>query len=153
MMDEEPSGEAKAESRVLLVHEEMPVRRLVRESIESFTHAEVVTTPNAEYAFELAVKMTFDLFIFQLTLPVLHGELLYDLLSKAWPYCHAGETVAPSVIYIAEDAASQETEELRRDARVKAVLGKPLRIDRILASVEGVLVPRETPISTPLEGI
>ena len=125
--------------RVLVVHEDVTVIRSIREALDQFTSAEIVTTPDAQYAFELALQREYKLFILQLALPVLGGELLYDLVNKAYRYCEGGERRIPAVIYLADGQDTLKSEELLRDARVKGVLLKPLNIERLLGAAGNVL--------------
>ncbi|MCP4848002.1 MAG: hypothetical protein GY899_08665 [Verrucomicrobiaceae bacterium] len=129
--------------RVLIAHEEVGTLRLIREALENFTPCRVDTTPNAEYAFELALQREYHLYMFGLGLPVIDGELLYGLLAKAVPCCQGGVRSCPGVIYLADPAHSSKAEILQREARVKGVLIKPLTVDRIIAMVKG---------GTPLKG-
>jgi len=128
---------------VLVLHEDVGVSRLVREALETFTLAEVVTTPDAEYAFELALQRDYKLFVFHLNAPILGGELLYELISKAYRHCGAGYRKLPAVIYLGDAQDSLKYEELLRDARVKGVLMKPLSIERLLDKAGSVLAKRE----------
>ncbi len=125
--------------RVLVVHEDVGTLRLIRETFLDFTECEVDTSPNAEYAFELALQRPYALLVFNLTLPVLPGELLYELITKAYLHCHAGARSAPPVAYVMESHLPGKAAELQRDARVRGVLAKPLTIDRILACGKGIL--------------
>jgi len=125
--------------RVLAVHEDVGTLRLLRETFLEFTECEVDTSPDAEYAFELALQRAYALVILDLTLPVIPGEVLYGLISKAYTHCHAGARTAPPVVYVAEPHVAGRAVELRRDARVRGVLGKPLSIARILECGAGIL--------------
>ncbi len=124
---------------MLAVHDDVGTLRLVRETLAEFTECDLDTSPKSDYAFELALQREYSLFIFNLSNPLLGGELLYDLISKAYTHCHAGARTAPAVVYLAESNASGKIEELQREARVKAVLMLPLTIDRILGAVEGTI--------------
>ncbi len=128
---------------MLVAHDEVGTLRLIRETLGQFAECEVDSTPSAEYAFELALQRRYALFLFGLGLPLISGELLYELLSKAYPYCHPGARTCPGVVYIADAAQANRAEELRREARVKGVLLKPLSIDRILDRVKGSVALRE----------
>ena len=125
-------------SRILAVHEDVGTLRLLRETLENFTSCKVDTTPNAEYAFELALQRPYNLFIFGLGLPVIKGELLYSLLVKVLASCHSEIKSCPGVIYIADPEHSGIAEALYREARVKGVLGRPLSIERIVSTVKQV---------------
>ena len=66
--------------RVLAVHDDVGTLRLIREALGNFAICDVDTSPTAEYAFELGLQRDYALFLIGLKLPVLHGELLYELL-------------------------------------------------------------------------
>lgn len=133
---EQEKGIASANSeRVLVVHHAGPTLRLIREALQAFTQAEVDTTPDALYGFEIALKRPYKLFIFSLPLPNINGELLYELVDKAYVHCHEGVRVTPAVIYIIEQGQNMQHQELMRDARVRGLLSKPLNIDRLLKLV------------------
>ena len=130
-------------SRILAVHEDVGTLRLLRETLENFTSCRVDTTPNAEYAFELALQRPYSLFIFGLGLPVIKGELLYGLLVKVLASCHREIKSCPGVIYIADPEHSGIADTLHREARVKGVLVKPLGIERIVSAVKKVTALNE----------
>lgn len=139
-----PSAAADPDlAQVLIAHEEVSTARLIREALQSFTHSQVDSTPNAEYAFERALQRSYDLFIFSLTMPILHGELLYDLIGKAYRFCHEGARSAPPIIFLGEEKHRGRIDEIQRDARVRGVLLKPLRIDRVLEKARTVLRAKE----------
>ena len=129
--------------RVLIVHEDVTVIRLLREALNQFTSTEIVTTPDAQYAFELGLQREYRLFIIQLSLPELGGELLYELISKAYRYCGTGDRRVPAVIFLADEQDTMKCEELMSDARVKGVFLKPLNIGRLLGAI-GDLLPKST---------
>lgn len=129
--------------RVLVAHDDVGTLRLLRETLAQFTDCEVDTSPTALYAFELAVERDYALFIFGLSLPVISGDLLYELLSKAYPHCHSSARTCPGIVYITDTHEANQVEALQREARVKGVLAKPLAIDRILDRVKGSLPLRE----------
>ena len=136
---QENSGDESGAERVLVVHHAGPTLRLIREALQGFTDAVVDTTPDALYGFEMALQRPYRLFIFSLTLPMISGELLYDLIDKAYRHCHEAVKVTPAVIYIAEEGQAAQNQELARDARVRGVLTKPLNIDRLLKVVGEVI--------------
>jgi phosphoribosylanthranilate isomerase len=135
-MDENKPGQEKGTPRVLIVHGDVETTRLIRETLESFTATAVESTPNPEYAFELALMREYDLFIIQLEMPVLPGALLYDLISKAYRHAHGGERVPPGVIYTS--TAKSGLDDIRQEARVKGVIAEPIRIEPLLRCMEGV---------------
>lgn len=137
------TSESKPKPRVLAVHDDVGTLRLIREALGNFAVCDVDTSPTAEYAFELGLQRDYKLFLFGLKLPVLHGELLYELLSKAYPFCHEGRKIAPAVVYIGDESTVPRLHELKRDARVKDVVLKPLGIARLLEAVGGLIEMRE----------
>ena len=141
-MPDDPANEKPAPSarpRVLVAHEDVGTCRIIRETLGQFGDCEVDTSPTAQYAYEMALKRDYRLFLFGLNMPVINGELLYELLAKAYPYCHAGAQTAPAVVYIADPNDAGRVEALQREARVKGVLVKPLAIDSIIARVKGTI--------------
>jgi hypothetical protein len=136
-------GERSASARVLVVHPAAPTLRLIRETLTQFTTGEVDTTPDPVYGFELALQRKYCLYIFGVTMEVLDGVLLYELISKAHGFCHTGARSAPGVLFMLERSAARRREELARDARVKGVLGLPLKIERLLEGVKGTLEVRD----------
>jgi CheY-like chemotaxis protein len=134
---------AEPSARVLVVHPSAPTLRLIRETLNQFTTGEVDTTPDAVYGFELALQRRYKLYIFGVTMEVLDGVLLYELISKAHGFCHAEARSAPGVLFLSERSAARRREEFARDARVKGVLGLPLKIERLLEGVKGTLEVRD----------
>jgi CheY-like chemotaxis protein len=124
---------------ILIAHPVASTVRLIRETLENFTECRVVTTSDPLRAFELALQKRFGLFLFAMQTGELSGPMLYELISKA---CSAGRgprLLAPAVIFVREKDDPQLPEVLTRDARVKDVLYKPIRIERLLQAVSGVL--------------
>ena len=143
--EREKPREEPGKPAVLVVHPAVSTGRLIRETLESFTTAEVDTSPDAVYGFELALKKRYKLFIFGLRTPVIEGPLLYELISKAYSFCHEGSRLAPAVIYINEPGARITNSEVIQDARVKGILSKPLSIEKLLETI-GDILPRVEPI-------
>lgn len=131
--------ETDAPPAILVLHPAAPTTRLIRETLESFTNARVVTTADPLRAFELALQRRHSLYFFAMRAGELSGPTLYELISKA---CTAGKgprTLAPGVVFIREKDDPKLPDSLARDVRVKDVLSKPIRIERLLESVRGVL--------------
>ena len=70
--------------RVLVAHPVGSTARLMRETLENFTSAEVETTSNFLRAFELALQKRYEMFFFGMSIGDLDGPLLYELISKAY---------------------------------------------------------------------
>lgn len=134
-----PSGPVE----VLIAHPAASTARLIRETLENFTDCRVVTTSDPLRAFELALQKRFGLFLFAMQTGELSGPMLYELISKACTAGRGPRLLAPAVIFVREKDDPKLPDVLTRDARVKDVLNKPIRIERLLQAVEGILVVRD----------
>jgi CheY-like chemotaxis protein len=128
---------------VLVAHPAAPTARLVRETLEQFAGAKVFATGDPLRAFELALQRRYALFLFAMRFGELTGPTLYELISMACAAGRGPRLVAPAVIFVREKDEPKPPESLARDVRVKAILGKPIRIERLLDSVGGVLEIRD----------
>ncbi len=131
---EQPSSEPVPD-RVLLVQPVAATTRLIRETLENFTRAEVVATSDPLRGFELALQREYRLFLFGMQLGELSGPMLYELISKTYSSGWAPTRLAPGVIFIRDSEDPQLPDELSSDVRVKAVIHKPIRIDRLLQMI------------------
>jgi CheY-like chemotaxis protein len=134
-----PSGPVE----VLIAHPVASTARLIRETLENFTDCRVVTTSDPLRAFELALQKRFGLFLFAMQTGELSGPMLYELISKACTAGRGPRLLAPAVIFVREKDDPKLPEVLTRDARVRDVLNKPIRIERLLQAVEGILEVRD----------
>lgn len=148
----ETGGESIREEtrRVLIAYPSAPTTRLLRETLENFTDAQVETTSSAVRAFELALQKRYRLFFFALEMEDLNGPILYELISKVYSTGHGPESLAPGVVFIRENREETVPEELARDVRIKDVIAKPIRIERLLQAVKGVFEVRD-PTTGPAE--
>ncbi len=134
-----PSGPVE----VLIAHPVASTARLIRETLENFTDCRVVTTSDPLRAFELALQKRYGLFLFAMQTGELSGATLYELISKACTAGRGPRLLAPAVIFVREKDDPKLPEALTRDARVKDVINKPIRIERLLEAVGGVLEVRD----------
>ena len=128
---------------VLVVHPVPSTARLIRETLEQFTGASVISTADPLRGFELSLQRHYGLFFFAMRIGELTGPMLYELIAKA---CSAGRgpgIVAPGVVFVREKDDPRLPDALARDVRVKGVLSKPVRIERLLETVSGVLEVRD----------
>lgn len=128
---------------VLVAHPVASTSRLIRETLENFTSCRVVSTPDPLRAFELALQRRYGLFFFGMIAGELSGPMLYELISKAYSSGHGPKLLAPGVIFIREKDDPKLPDSLNRDPRVKDVISKPIRIERLLEAVKGVLEVRD----------
>lgn len=140
------ASEAQVEEgplHVLVAHPVASTSRLIRETLENFTSCRVVSTPDPLRAFELALQRRYGLFLFGMVAGELSGPMLYELISKAYASGHGPKLLAPGVIFVREKDDPKLPKELNRDPRVKDVISKPIRIERLLEAVKGVLEVRD----------
>jgi len=63
--------------RILMVDDDVAFLRVVREALMASLQCEVDTSPKPEYAFELALKKKYDLFIFDFQMSMIDGSMLF----------------------------------------------------------------------------
>lgn len=134
-----PPAEETGPFPVLIAHPVASTTRLIRETLEQFTTSPVITTPDPLRAFELALQRRHALFFFAIQLGELSGPTLYELISKACTVGRGPHLLAPGVVFVRDKDDPKLPPELSRDVRVKAVLTKPIRIERILQCAAGAL--------------
>ena len=71
---------------ILVVDDDVGVLRLLRESLGTLATCTVETSPSPEYAFEMALRQSFDLFIFDFSMPMVDGATLYGFIRLAYRY-------------------------------------------------------------------
>jgi CheY-like chemotaxis protein len=124
---------------VLIAFPSSATNRLLRESFENFTHSRVETTTDAVRAFEMALQKPYRVFLFAYEFEQMEGTLLYELICKVYSTGGGPKKIAPGVIFIRENKDVTVSEDWIRDARVKDIISKPIRIDRLLRAVRGIL--------------
>ena len=82
--------------RILIVDDDPAVLRIMREALQNFLQTEVDTSPKPEYAFELALKRKYDLMIFDFSMPMIDGTLLFLLISKVYETSSPPRRMPPS---------------------------------------------------------
>lgn len=123
---------------ILVVDDDVMILRVMRETLASFTKCEVDTSPNSEYAFELALKKSYDLFVFDLVLPSVDGMVLYTLIDKV--YQHVGSRRLPPLLLMSgNDQGKDRISAALREPGVRGFLGKPFTIDRLLVKARECL--------------
>ncbi|MDF1659708.1 MAG: hypothetical protein P1U58_18985 [Verrucomicrobiales bacterium] len=132
-------AEEDSSERVLVVLPKASTTRLIRETLKNFTAAEVVTTSDPLRGFELALQRPYRIFVFGMQFETLSGPLLYELISKAYGNEHGPKRLAPGVVFVREEKDPKLPEELNKDVRIKDVISKPIRIDRLLKAVSSAV--------------
>ncbi|MEM6916267.1 MAG: hypothetical protein AAF491_06830, partial [Verrucomicrobiota bacterium] len=129
--------------RALVVLPVASTTRLIRETLENFTDAEVVTTSNPLRGFELALQRPYRVFLFGMQIGELSGPTLYELISRAYANEHGPKRLPPGVVFVREEDDPRLPEELAQDVRVKDVISKQVRIDRLLKAIGNAIEVRD----------
>ena len=79
-MDANQSTDNKDSFRVLASYHDTGTLRLLRDSVSNLLNIGIDTSPSAEYAYEMAIKRPYSLFIFGYHMPNLNGVLLLSLI-------------------------------------------------------------------------
>jgi response regulator RpfG family c-di-GMP phosphodiesterase len=121
-------GEPK---RILVVDDEVALLRIMREALTAFLRCEVDTSPNPEYGFELALKKTYDLFIFDFQMPMIDGAMLFFLIGKVYNNVEPPRMVPP-LLLVSGKADEERAQELLKEPGVAGLIAKPFRMNRLL---------------------
>ena len=125
---------------ILVVDDDVVILRLVRESLTALLQCEVDTTPNPEYAFEMMLKKSYDLVIFDFSMPGIDGAILYSLITKVYEIIPpAGRGRTPPLILMSGNASQKRAQELLREPGVRGLLAKPFSIEKLVAKVSELL--------------
>ena len=124
--------------RVLIVDDDTAVLRIMREALQNFLHWEVDTSPKPEYGFELALKKEYDLMIFDFSMPMIDGTLLFLLLSKAYDNMSPPRRMPP-LLLVSGQGSDQRARQLLEEAPVRGFLPKPFTINQLLEKVKACL--------------
>jgi len=124
--------------RVLIVDDDTAVLRIIREALQNFVACEVDSSPKPEYGFELALKKSYDLMIFDFSMPLIDGTMLFALITKAYEHSSPPRTVPP-LLLVSGQGSDARAQELLKEARVLGFLPKPFTINRLLEKVKECL--------------
>jgi len=123
--------------RILIADDDLTLGRLMREALMSRFRCQVDATPNPEYAFELALKKRYQVFVFDFSMPMIDGAMLFALIGKV--YNHVSPPLAvPPLILISGRGDEDRARELIRDVGVRAFVAKPFAMNRLLEKVREV---------------
>ncbi len=129
--------------RVLIVDDDTAVLRIMREALQSFLQWEIDTSPRPEYGFELALKKNYDLMIFDFSMPMIDGTLLFLLISKVYENSNPPRTVPP-LLLVSGQGSDERAQDLLKEARVRGFLAKPFTINRLIEKVKACFPELET---------
>jgi len=126
------AGEPK---RFLMVDDDVALLRVVREALVATLNCEVDTSPKPEYAFELAIKKKYDLFIFDFQMPMIDGAMLFFLIGKVYTNIQPIREVPP-LILVSGKADEKRAQELLKEPGVAGLVAKPFAINRLLEKIK-----------------
>lgn len=127
-----PEGPPK---KILMVDDDVALLRIVREALTSCLRCEVDTSPNPEYGFELALKKTYDLLIFDFSMPMIDGAMLFSLISKVYDHTSPPRLVPP-LLLISGKADESRAQELLKEPGVRGLVAKPFSVNRLMEKVK-----------------
>jgi len=127
-------AELKAK-RILIVDDDVGLMRVTREALTAFLSCEVDTSPKPEYGFELALKKTYDLLIFDFSMPMIDGAMLYFLVGKAYENGQPPRRLPP-LLLVSGRGDEARAQELLKEPGVHGLITKPFAINRLLQKVK-----------------
>jgi CheY-like chemotaxis protein len=128
MADPEPK-------RILMVDDDVALLRVVREALTLWLRCEVDTSPKPEYGFELALKKNYDAFIFDFSMPMIDGAMLFFLIGKVYNNSEPIRNLPP-LILISGKADEQRAQELLKEPGVAGLVAKPFAMNRLLEKIK-----------------
>src|SRR5947207_11587185 len=100
-----------------MVDDDVALLRIVREALTSCLRCEVDTSPNPEYGFELALKKTYDLLMFDFQMPMIDGAMLFFLIGKVYNNA-TPPRIVPALLLVTGKVAVKRAQELLEEAGV-----------------------------------
>jgi DNA-binding response OmpR family regulator len=132
-----------APKKILIVDDDVALMRVMREALTSMLRCEVDTSPNPEYGFELALKKTYDLLMFDFQMPMIDGAMLFFLIGKVYNHT-VPPRVVPPLLLVTGKGDEKRAQELLQEAGVRGLVPKPFAIDRLIEKVKACLPGVET---------
>ena len=129
--------------KILIVDDDVGLMRVMREALTSFLHCEVDTSPSPEYGFELALTKAYDLLIFDFSMPMIDGAMLFFLLGKVYNNA-VPPRIVPPLLLVTARGEEQRARELLLEAGVRGLVPKPFAINRLVEKVKECLPGVET---------
>jgi CheY-like chemotaxis protein len=121
--------------RFLMVDDDVALLRITREALAATLICEVDTSPKPEYAFELAIKKKYDLFLFDFQMPMIDGAMLFFLIGKVYENIQPIREVPP-LILVSGKADEKRAQELLKEPGVAGLVAKPFAINRLLDKIK-----------------
>ena len=124
--------------RILMVDDDVSLLRIVREALTSCLVCEVDTSPDPTYGFELALKKNFDLLVFDFSMPMIDGAMLFFLIGKVCDHANPPRPTPP-LILISGKGDEKRAQELLKEPGVRGLVPKPFSINRLIEKVKQCL--------------
>jgi CheY-like chemotaxis protein len=124
--------------QILMVDDDVALLRIVREALTATLCCHIDSSPKPEYGFELALKKSYDLFIFDFQMPMIDGAMLFFLIDKVYSHAQPARKVPP-LILISGKADEARAQELLKEPGVRGLVAKPFAINRLLEKVRQVV--------------
>ena len=132
-----------APKKILIVDDDVALMRVMREALTSMLRCEVDTSPKPEYGFELALKKTYDLLMFDFQMPMIDGAMLFLLIGKVYNNA-VPPRIVPPLLLVTGKGDEKRAQELLQEAGVRGLVPKPFSIDRLIEKVKECLPGVET---------
>ena len=129
--------------KILIVDDDVGLMRVTREALTSFLRCEVDTSPKPEYGFELALKKTYDLFLFDVQMPMIDGAMLFFLIGKVYNHS-VPPRIVPPLLLVTGKGDEKRAQELLQEAGVRGLIPKPFAINRLIEKVKECVPGIET---------
>ena len=133
--------------RFLMVDDDVALLRVVREALVATLECEIDTSPKPEYAFELALKKKYDLFLFDFQMPMIDGAMLFFLIGKVYQNVEPIRDIPP-LILVSGQGDEKRAQELLKEPGVAGLIAKPFAINRLVEKIKECLPGTE--FSMPL---
>jgi DNA-binding response OmpR family regulator len=138
--------EGSSAMKILIVDDDVGLMKVTREALTSFLNCEVDTSPNPEYGFELALKKNYDLLLFDFSMPMIDGAMLFFLIGKVYNHSEPPRVVPP-LLLVTGKGEEQRAQELLKEAGVRGLIPKPFSINRLIERVKECLPGIEPSLS------
>ena len=127
-----------APKKILIVDDDVALMRVMREALTSILRCEVDTSPKPEYGFELALKKTYDLLMFDFQMPMTDGAMLFFLIGKVYNHS-VPPRIVPPLLLVTGKGDEKRAQELLQEAGVRGLVPKPFAINRLIEKVKECL--------------
>ena len=118
-----------------MVDDDVGLMRVTREALTSFLKCDVDGSPKPEYGFELALKKNYDLLIFDFSMPMIDGAMLFFLIGKAYENIQPPRIVPP-LLLVSGRGDEERAQELLKEPGVRGLISKPFAIHRLVEKVK-----------------